>query len=73
MEFAKRLSKMLDRVQAGERIVVTRNGKDVATLGAVEQRDVAVMLRTGREAPMRIDPRRAQALADQMVRKPKKG
>lgn len=33
---------LLDRAQKGERIVITRDGKDVATLGPVAQQDVTV-------------------------------
>ena len=38
---------LLDRAAAGERIVITREGKDVATLGPVEQRDITVRLAPG--------------------------
>lgn len=38
---------LLDRAQRGERIVITRDGKDVATLGPVQQQDIVVRLGAG--------------------------
>jgi len=39
-EAKNRLSALLDRVEAGEEVTITRNGKPVARLVPVQERDV---------------------------------
>jgi len=74
--FAKNLSKVLDQVEKdGSNFVITRGGKDVAVLiHPVDAPTGSAPLASGTyRPPMRIDPRKAQALADTAFRpKPKK-
>ncbi len=48
---------VLDRVEAGERVTVTRNGRPVAELVPIPRRDLSIdeILRRARELPF-VDP-----------------
>jgi prevent-host-death family protein len=59
---------VLDRVEAGERLIVTRNGKPVAELVPIPRRDLALdeILRRARTLPP-IDPDELRADIDAVL------
>jgi prevent-host-death family protein len=59
-EAKNRLSELLDRVERGEQVIITRRGKPVAMLAPVEDSAESLAVERAREAARRIRERAAK-------------